>query len=316
MYDRLPPLTALRAFDAAARHMSFQQAAAELNVTPAALSFQIKSLEEHFGGPLFIRHNRAVELTEAGRALAPGARDGFEMLATAWRAARRITDHASLTITTGPSFTAIWLAPRLFSFARAYPDIELRFSASLSLVDLTHSEVDIAIRFGYGPDNPDLYAEKFLDDWVTPMMSPGLAREYPNPGDLANAQLIHQDDIRFLDPPCDWPAWFRASGLPARDWTGQRYSQADHAIDAAMSGAGVILGRGALAARALQDGRLVAPYRIALKTIADYRIICVKGTENRPQIVAFRDWLIEQTFHVAELARDHELIDLRDVSSD
>ena len=104
--------------------MSFQQAAAELNVTPAALSFQIKSLEDHFGGPLFIRHNRAVELTEAGRALAPGAKDGFEALAAAWRAARRVSDHSSLTVTTGPSFTAVWLAPRLYSFAKAHPEID------------------------------------------------------------------------------------------------------------------------------------------------------------------------------------------------
>ena len=316
MADHLPPLTALRAFDAAARHMSFQQAAAELNVTPAALSFQIKSLEEHFGGPLFIRRNRAVELTEAGRALAPGARDGFETLASAWRTARRVNDHTSLTITTGPSFTAVWLAPRLFSFARTHPEIELRFSASLSLVDLIHSEVDIAIRFGYGPDSPSLHAEKFLDDWVTPMMSPGLAQKFRAPADLADAPLIHQDDIRFLDPPCDWPAWFRAASLPPRDWAGQRYSQADHAIDAAMSGAGVILGRAALAARALAEGRLVAPFRPALKTIANYRIICVKGAETRPQIVAFRDWLVAQTSSVADLSRNHDLIDVRDVASD
>ena len=315
MSDRLPPLTALRAFDAAARHMSFQQAAAELNVTPAALSFQIKSLEDHFGGPLFIRHNRAVELTEAGRVLAPGAKDGFEALAAAWRAARRVSDHSSLTVTTGPSFTAVWLAPRLYSFAKAHPEIELRFSASLALVDLAHSEVDIAIRFGYGPDSPDMHAEKFLDDWVTPMMSPELAQRFITPADLSHATLIHQDDIRFLDPPCDWPAWFRAAGLKPRDWAGQRYSQADHAIDAATSGAGVILGRGALALRAIEDGRLVAPFRLALKTIADYRIICEKGAENRPQIIAFRNWLIEQTAGVANLARNHDLVDLRDVST-
>ena len=315
MSNRLPPLTALRAFDAAARHMSFQDAAAELNVTPAALSFQIKSLEEHFEGPLFIRHNRAVELTEAGRTLAPGARDGFETLAAAWRAARRVTDHASLTVTTGPSFTAVWLAPQLFTFARAHPDIELRLSASLALVDVARSEVDLAIRFGYGPDTDDLHAEEFLEDWVTPMMSPEMAALYPTAADLAQAPLIHQDDIRFLDPPCDWPAWFRAANLSDRDWTGPRYSQADHAINAAMSGAGVILGRGALAARALAEGRLVAPCREALKTIANYRFVCAKGAENRPQIVAFRDWLVEQTGLVADLARNHDLIDLRDVSS-
>lgn len=316
MRERLPPLTALRAFDAAARHMSFQKAAAELNVTPAALSFQIKSLEEHFGGPLFLRHNRAVELTEAGRALAPGARDGFETLAAAWRAAQRVTDHASLTITTGPAFTAIWLAPRLYSFARAHPEIELRFSASLDLVDLTRSEVDLAVRFGYGPDDPALHAEPFLEDWVTPMMTPDLARLCPDVSALSDAPLIHQDDIRFLDPPCDWPAWFLAAGLPARDWAGQRYSQADHALDAALSGAGIILGRVALAARALQDGRLIAPFRPALKTIANYRIICEKGAENRPQIVAFRDWLIAQTSEVATLSRNHDLIDLRKVPKD
>ncbi len=316
MSDRLPPLTALRAFDAAARHMSFQKAAAELNVTPAALSFQIKSLEEHFGSPLFIRHNRAVELTEAGRALAPGARDGFQTLMAAWRAARRLTDHSSLTVTAGPAFTAIWLAPRLFSFAHANPDIELRLSASLALVDLTRSEVDLAIRFGYSTDMPDVFAEEFLDDWMTPMMSPATARKLRGLRGMSTAQLIHQDDTRFLDPPCDWPAWFKSAKLPDRDWTGQRYSQADHALDAAISGAGVILGRGSLAARALQEGRLVAPFQLALKTPANYKIICAKGAEKRPQIVAFRDWLIEQTKGVAELARNHDLVDPRDILPD
>ncbi len=315
MSDRLPPLTALRAFDAAARHMSFQNAAAELNVTPAALSFQIKSLEEHLGTPLFRRHNRAVDLTEAGRALAPGAKDGFETLAAAWRAARKLNDHSSLTITTGPSFTAIWLAPHLFSFAQAHPEIELRFSAGFALVDLTRSEVDLAIRFSYGDDGPELHAEKFLDDWVTPMMTPKLAHRYARPEALMDAPLIHQDDIRFLDPPCDWPAWFRVAGLAERDWTGQRYSQADHAIDAAVSGAGVILGRGALTARALEKGHLIAPYRPALKTIAYFRILCAKGVETRPQIIAFRDWLIDQTSGVATLAQRHDLIDPRGIDA-
>ncbi len=311
--DRLPPLTALRAFDAAARHMSFQQAAAELNVTPAALSFQIRSLEEHFGAPLFLRHNRAVELTEAGRALAPGARDGFETLMAAWRTARRVTDHASLTVTTGPAFTAIWLAPRLYDFARAHPDIELRMSASFALVDLTRSEVDLAIRFSYDLEDDALHVERFLGDWVTPMMTPELARMYRSPEDLARADLIHQDDTLFLKPRCDWPAWFRAAGLPPRDWTGQRFSQADHAIDAAISGAGVVLARGVLAIRALEQGHLVAPFRTALDTIADFKFICVKGAETRPQITAFRDWMGDQMSCVADWARKHEILDPREI---
>jgi len=312
MSDRLPPLTALRAFDAAARHMSFQQAATELNVTPAALSFQIKSLEEHLGARLFRRLNRAVELTEAGRALAPGAKDGFETLTAAWRAARRVNDHASLTVTAGPAFTAAWLAPHLYSFAQAHPDIELRLSAGLGLVDLGRDDVDVAVRFGYGPD-PDLYEERFLDEWVTPMMTPALAEQMPNPADLAQAQLLHQDDIRFLDPPCDWPAWFRAADLPARDWTGQRFSQADHAINAALSGAGVILGRISLAARLLDEGRLVAPYTVGLRTNAHYRILCVKGTEARPHIAAFRAWLRDQTAVVSAHDCHFDLIDAGDV---
>src|SRR5210317_545459 len=119
MPDRLPPLTALRAFEAAARHMSFAKAADELNVTPAALSFQIKSLEEHLGAPLFRRLNRAVELTEAGRALSPGATEGFQALSAAWRAAQRLQDEQTLTVTAGPAFTAKWLAPRLYEFAQA-----------------------------------------------------------------------------------------------------------------------------------------------------------------------------------------------------
>jgi LysR family glycine cleavage system transcriptional activator len=124
MSDRLPPLTALRAFETAARHMSFSRAANELNVTPAALSFQIKSLEEHLGVPVFRRLNRAVELAEEGKLLVPGVFDGFAALQSAWRAVNRRLDSATLTVTAGPAFTAKWLAPRLFSFARENPDID------------------------------------------------------------------------------------------------------------------------------------------------------------------------------------------------
>ena len=309
MSDRLPPLTALRAFDAAARHMSFQAAAAELNVTPAALSFQIKSLEEHLGAPVFRRLNRAVELTEAGRALAPGAKDGFETLAAAWRAARRVNDHASLTVTAGPAFTAIWLAPRLYSFAQAHPEIEFLLSASLGIVDLVHSEVDVAIRFGYGPDGPELYSEPFIEDWVTPMMTPELAERFGTPQGMAEVPLIHQDDIRFLDPPVTWETWFRAAGLPERDWTGQRFSQADHGMDAALSGAGAVLGRISFGSRMIRSGRLVAPFRTAMRTIAHYRFICAKGTETRPQVAAFREWILAETATIQDHDRDFTIVD-------
>jgi LysR family glycine cleavage system transcriptional activator len=293
MADRLPPLTALRAFDAAARHMSFSLAAAELNVTPAALSFQIKSLEAHLDQPLFHRLNRAVTLTEAGRALAPGAADGFATLTAAWRAARRLRDNTTLTVTAGPAYTAKWLAPRLYDFAQAHPEIELRFSAGLRIMDFDHDEIDVAIRFGYGPD-PGLFALPLAVEWVTPVMTQELAKRYPTPESLRNAPILFDDSINFLRPACDWKTWFRAVGISFEPTHGVRFSQADHAVDAALTGVGVVLGRRALVIKDLSEGRLIAPYKIALSTKAHFRFLCPKGAEARPQIQAFRDWMLKE----------------------
>ena len=294
MSDRLPPLTALRAFDAAARNMSFAKAADELNVTPAALSFQIKSLEEHLGAPVFRRLNRAVELTEAGSALAPGAAQGFAELHRAWTAARRLQDARTLTVTAGPAITAKWLAPRLFDFARKHPAIELRFSATLRLVDFRRDDVDVAIRFGEGGDDEGLYSRPLIREWMTPMMAPGLADTLTGPEDLAAATLLYDDNLDFLFPPCDWPAWFRAAGVKAMPPSGPVFSQADHAIDAAEAGGGVVLGRASLTGKALEDGRLVAPFPLALSTTAHYRVLCPSGSETRPQVAAFLDWLFAE----------------------
>ena len=293
MSDRLPPLTALRAFDAAARHMSFALAAAELNVTPAALSFQIKSLEAHLGQPVFRRLNRAVELTEAGRVLAPGVADGFGALTAAWRTTQRVNDNTSLTVTAGPAFTSKWLAPRLYDFAQAHPEIELRFSATLRLIDFDRDEVDVAIRFGLGGDE-NVYSEPLIREWMTPMMTPDLAAQFDTPDKLAHASLIHDDSIAFFKAPTDWAAWCRAAGVAFDTSHGARFSQADHALDAAISGAGVVLGRVSLATRALEQKRLVAPYRVGLLTPAQFRFICPKGTEKRPPVAAFKSWVMEE----------------------
>ncbi|MDJ1015753.1 MAG: transcriptional regulator GcvA [Paracoccaceae bacterium] len=290
MSDRLPPLTALRAFDAAARHMSFQKAAEEINVTPAALSFQIKSLEEHLGQPVFRRLNRAVELTEVGRALSPGARDGFATLAAAWSSARRLTDTSSITVTAGPAFTAKWLAPKMFAFAQAHPEIELRFSATLRLLDFDRDDVDVAIRFGTGDDS-GLFSKSIIREWVTPMATPELARTLKKPEDLRQVTLLHQDDVAFLDPPIGWTAWFKAAGLGAPQSGGPRFSQADHALDSALTGAGVVIGRPSLTARDLKEGRLVMPFDLSLTTEAHYRLVCPVGAQNRPHIRAFLDWI-------------------------
>ena len=293
MSDRLPPLTALRAFEAAARHMSFALAAAELNVTPAALSFQIKSLEAHLGVPVFRRLNRAVELTEAGRVLAPGTSDGFAALSAAWRNAKRVSDTKTLTITAGPAFTSKWLAPRLYEFAQAHPDIELRLSASLRLMDFDRDAVDAAIRFGRG-DDEGLFSTPLIKEWVTPMMTPEMAEQYGTLEKLSKAPLIYDESIAFFKLPTDWPAWCSAAGVEIDTSSGLRFSQADHALDAAVSGAGVVLARVSLATGALEQGRLVAPFDLGLLTEAQFRFICPLGTEDRPHIAAFRSWISKE----------------------
>jgi len=302
MSDRLPPLNALRAFDAAARHMSFTKAADELHVTPAALSLQIKSLEEHLEKPLFHRLNRAVELTEVGRALAPEIGTAFRTMTTAWRTARQRNNNATLNITAGPSFTAKWLAPRIYNFSQSHPDIDLRFFATLRLLDLELDEIDVAIRFGYGPTD-NSFSLPLAFEWVTPVMTPTLAEQFPTAQDLVHAPLIIDESIDFLDPPCDWHAWFQIVGIDFRPEHGPRFSQADHAVDAALAGVGVTLGRRACVVKDIDEGRLVAPYNVALETKAKYRFICASGSENRSHIVAFREWIlteIEKLRHVSD----------------
>lgn len=297
----LPSLVALRAFEAAARHLSFQKAAAELHVTPAALSFQIKALEEALGQALFRRLHRAVELTAAGRALAPGAREGFAALRAAWAVARRAADDPTLTVTAGPAFTAKWLAPRLFHFAARHPAVELRFVATLRLLDFDRDEVDVAVRFGRDPPR-GLYSVPILEDWMTPMMTPALAARLARPADLLGQTLLHEDYPEAVPPPKGWDDWCRASGLPAPPRGGPRFSQADHVIDAALAGAGVALGRISIAEGALSEGRLVAPFPLALRMGAIYRFVCPEGAERRPKVRAFRDWLVAET----ALTRRHE----------
>ena len=315
MPDRLPPLTALRAFDAAARHLSFRGAAGELNVTPSALSFQIKQLEEHLGTPLFRRLNRQVELTEAGAALAPAAAEGFATLMAGWRTARRTLDGGLLTVTAGPAFTARWLAPRLFDFASRHPEVALRFAATLRLLDFARDEVDVAIRFGIPPaSEAELHLAMTIGEWMTPMAAPEVAARLRTPSDLLRETLIHQDDIAWLHPPIDWPAWLRAAGVEADGVAGPRFSQADHALDAAQAGAGVVLGRAVLADQALRSGALVAPFDLSLVPDATFRVLCPKGAQTRPATRAFLGWLAEAVEGLAERSADRRFVAVGDVA--
>ena len=307
MPDRLPPLTSLRAFEAAARHMSFARAAEELFVTPAALSYQIKQLEEHLGVKLFRRLNRAVELTEAGHALRPGVADGFESLMQAVRAVYRLQDEAGLTITAGPAFTAKWLAPRFFRFADQHPEIELRFVASLRKVDFHRDGIDAAVRFGQTVDDHE-YTEVLADEWLTPVCTKAMAEHIAVTGDLGAVTLLHDESIEFLEPTPNWERWFRMTGMRG-DWThGTRFTNADHSIDVALEGGGVALGRIVLVERYLQTGRLVAPFRVAMHAGAQYRFVCPRGNETSGRIATFLGWIREEIAHVGQLADGMEFL--------
>lgn len=289
--DRLPPLTALRAFDAAARHVSFAKAAEELYVTPAALSYQIKSLETDLGVQLFRRMNWAVELTEAGRMLAPGVADGFRALKSAVRNVNRMQEGRGLVLTAGPAFTAKWLAPRIFRFVEGHPDVEVRLVASLRRLEFSQDGVDAAIRFSRKEEEPGCYVETLVHELMTPVCSPEVAAKLDSPADLALWPLVHDDSLAMMQHPPNWGQWLKAAGLKI-DWDqGRRFSSAEKTLAAVAEGNGVALGRLSLAMSEIKSGRLVAPFDIAIDTGAHFNFVCPNGMEARPDYAALLEWL-------------------------
>ncbi|PID59483.1 MAG: transcriptional regulator [Gammaproteobacteria bacterium] len=300
------PLTALRAFECAARHLSFSRAAEELHVTAAALSFQIRALEKELGMPVFERLPRRIELTRAGRELLPGIAEGFSRIDQAWQLAHRRRSAEVLTVTAGPAFTGLWLAPRIYAFAADHPDIEVRLHASLRLSDLSRDDVDVAIRFGQGV-NEALYSITLFNDWLTPVVAPELVEQYSSIESLAEAPLLHDDSASFIKPQRDWSVWMSLFGCQRSDTRGTRFSHADHAVSAAIGGAGVLLGRASLIGNALREGRLVAPFHQAIDMQAGFRLLCLPGQEEREDIAAFMDWMKAQMRFLDELAEGFDI---------
>jgi LysR family glycine cleavage system transcriptional activator len=293
MTARLPSLNGLRAFEAAARHLSFTQAAAELNVTQTAISHQIKRLEEELGVRLFIRQNRALALTPQAKEYLPGIRAAFNDLRLATdRLLRRDDDHV-LTVSTLASLAAKWLLPRLTAFQESHPGIDVRITTSTALVDFRTGGVDAAIRYGRG-QWPGLRADWLMADQLFPVCSPALlAGKKPlrKPEDLAEHVLLHSsagnDD--------DWRLWLTAAGLPTNlsRMPGVTFDLVFMTVQAAIDGVGVAMGRTSYVQDDIAKGRLVVPFDITLPVDAGFYLVSPEATADSPKLSAFRNWLLE-----------------------
>jgi LysR family glycine cleavage system transcriptional activator len=287
----LPSLNGLRAFEASARLMSFTQAAAELNVTQTAISHQIRRLEEQLGVKLFIRQNRGLALTREAESYLPAVRSAFDDLRLATDRLRRSERDARLTVSTTASLATKWLVSRVAAFQDAHPGLEVRITTSPYLVDFRREEVDIAVRYGRG-SWAGLRAHWLMAERLFPVCAPALlngTRKLRRPEDLAHHILLHTTS--FGD---DWRLWLTAAGLPqsiaAR--RGLTFDQGFMAIQAAVEGLGVALGRGHLVEADIAAGRLVAPFDVELPQDAGYYVVTPEATADAPNIALFRNWLV------------------------
>lgn len=289
MTIRLPPLSALRAFEAAARLRSFKKAAEELSVTPTAISHRMRVLEEDLDRPLFLRKVRAVELTADGHALLAAVSGGFQMIALAVEQLRR-PGRPSVTLSTTPAFATKWLVPRLPAFQAAHPDIDLHVHASNTPVDLNAGIADLAIRYGHGR-YPDTTARLLREDRFAPVASPVLLQTLRK--DVSRWPLIHFDWHRPLPVDLTWSAWARKAGHnPAGLASGTRYSEESHAIQAAVAGQGVALLSLLLVEEELRMGLL----RVAAEPVLDgmaYHVLKAAGRPEPAAVTAVEEWLTQ-----------------------
>lgn len=311
MTHRLPPLNALKAFEAAARHLSVKKAAIELNVTPAAVSHQIRTLEEYLGIQLFQRYNRALELTDAARASLPKLREGFDCLAQAVERLRAHQSPGMLTVSAAPSFAARWLMPRLHRFLVAHPEIDVRVSARMRRVSVDGKgdmaeratlegwldDSDVAILYGRG-HYPGLRINKLLDLTITPICSPRLLEgehALKTPADLKHHMLLHDDTGDLYDGEPFWEVWLKAANVSGIDTRhGPHFSHAVLAFEAALDGVGVLASMPVLASEDIAAGRLVTPFALRVPLTSAYYLVCEESAATRPAVAAFNDWLIEE----------------------
>lgn len=297
MQTRLPPLNSLRAFEASARHRSFTRAADELSVTPAAISHQIKGLEDVLGARLFRRAKGTLMLTEEGQRLLPGVRKGFLAFNEAMESFALYHQTGPLNVALTPSFAAKWLIPRIEHFNARYPEIDIRITTTMELIDYEREGVDIGVRFGRGGYS-DLEVELLLASEVTPVCGPDLLKgdkPLEKPEDIAQFTLLHDDSPLLDDTHPNWAMWLKAANVTNVDPShGLRFDSASSCINAAIEGVGVALARTALIDSDLAAGRLVKLFELSLPSDFGYYVVYPKRSEKLPKVMAFRDWLFEE----------------------
>jgi LysR family glycine cleavage system transcriptional activator len=300
MKQPMPPLSALRAFEAAARRLSLTQAAQELHVTPGALSHQIRGLEELLGVKLFERRVRAISLTAAGKQLYPGLQTGFAHIREAVASLDASKPANVLVLSTSPGLTAKWLAARLYRFGTAWPDIDVRISSTMVNANFASDGVDMALRnMPVQPaKNPALEIDKLVDIAFVPVCSPRLLEKHGpvnNAADLARLPLIHDESLSARVASPNWSDWFKAAGLGDVDLRrGLRFNSVDHALDAAGEGAGVLLAYDTLAYDDIRTGRLVIPIRLALPSGRAFYVVWPKNRKPAPAAQACRRWIKDE----------------------
>lgn len=297
---KMPPLNALRAFEAAARHLSLTKAARELNVSSGAVSHQIRALEALLGIELFERRVRAIALTPAAKLLYPGVQQGFLQIHEAVAGLRHVANERVLVVSTPPGLTAKWLAGRLYRFASGHPEIDVRISSSLANANFATDGVDVAVRnlAARASGDPALLIEPLVELSLVPVCSPQLYQQHGSPRTaeaLARMPLIHDDSLVSRAKLPTWSDWFDAAGLPSTDISrGLHFNSADHALDAASEGAGVLLAHDLLAYDDLRNGRLIIPVALPLASARAYYVVCPKRRSMVPQVRAFRDWIKQE----------------------
>ncbi len=299
MSRKLPPLNSLRAFEAAGRHLSFTKAADELHVTPAAISHQIKSLEDNLGIQLFKRIPRGLLLTDAGQITLPRLSQSFDGLAEAIDSLRGLEDSGVLTVSLMPSLAAKRLMPALPRFQDRHPDIDLHVSATTRSVDFARDNVDAAIRYGFG-DWPGLHVELLCTDELYPVCSPALLEgENPlnTPNNLRHHTLLHDLfwQTNFVGQFPEWRDWLKEAGIEDIDpERGLALTPSNMVYQAAIAGQGVALGRSVLVEQDVAEGRLVRPFGPTIRLDFAYYLVCPQATARRPKLAAFRDWIMEE----------------------